>query len=222
MSFSQKERKKNPEILWKDLVEEWMPVVFPPSLPITNFSELPNLIFWGGGGGLEKIQNVLHPTFSFTKKKIVWKIEQLRGGSYNLSNFCKMRKGLTSPTSLKSLTPWSWTEICDIKKGKLDFSRSSTPLLPTLPLVRVLVVPEPIFCLCCPLPMVLLLTHAQPVTVVCKMEAQLEYVYTLHTCYCMFGGDLYANSVLINKNFASELGRKFIKSASLVGQGQIS
>ena len=41
----------------------------------------------------------------------------------------------------------------------------------------------------------------QPPTVVCKMEAQSEYVYTLHTRFCMFGTDLYAQSVLINKNF---------------------
>ena len=33
----------------------------------------------------------------------------------------------------------------------------------------------------------------------------------------MFGTDLYAQSVLINKIFASELSRKFIKSALLVG-----
>ncbi len=50
-----------------------------------------------------------------------------------------------------------------------------------------------------------------------KMEAQLEYVYTLHTCFCMFGADLYAQSVLINKVSASELSRKLIKSALLVG-----
>ncbi len=58
----------------------------------------------------------------------------------------------------------------------------------------------------------------QPLTVVCKMEAQLEYVrYTLHTCFCMFGADLYAKSVLSSKISASELGQKFIKSALLVG-----
>ncbi len=40
---------------------------------------------------------------------------------------------------------------------------------------------------------------------------------TLRTCFCMFGGDLYAQSVLINKISASELRRNFIKSALLVG-----
>ena len=37
------------------------------------------------------------------------------------------------------------------------------------------------------------------------------------TCFCMFGADLYAQSVLVNKISASELTRKFIKSALLVG-----
>ena len=40
---------------------------------------------------------------------------------------------------------------------------------------------------------------------------------TLHTRFCTFGTDLYAQSVLINKIFASELRRKFIKNALLVG-----
>ena len=37
--------------------------------------------------------------------------------------------------------------------------------------------------------------------------------YTLHTRFCTFGADLYAQSVLINEISASELRRKFIKSA---------
>ncbi len=47
--------------------------------------------------------------------------------------------------------------------------------------------------------------QSQPPTVVCKMEAQLEYVYALNTRFCTFGADLYAQSVLINKISASEL-----------------
>ena len=43
-------------------------------------------------------------------------------------------------------------------------------------------------------------------------------MYTLHTLFCMFGADLCAQSVLLNKISASELSRKFIKSALLVGQ----
>ncbi len=42
-------------------------------------------------------------------------------------------------------------------------------------------------------------------------------ICTLHTHFCTFGADLYAQSVLINKASASELRRKFIKSALLVG-----
>ncbi len=49
------------------------------------------------------------------------------------------------------------------------------------------------------------------------MEAQSEYVHMLHTHFCMFGADLYAQPVLINKTSASELSRKFIKSVLLVG-----
>ncbi len=45
------------------------------------------------------------------------------------------------------------------------------------------------------------------------MEAQLEYVAR----FCTFGTDLYAQSVLVNKISASEISRKFIKSALLVG-----
>ncbi len=42
-------------------------------------------------------------------------------------------------------------------------------------------------------------------------------MYTLHTDYCTFGANLYAQSALVNKISASELSREFIKSALLVG-----
>ncbi len=42
-------------------------------------------------------------------------------------------------------------------------------------------------------------------------------MYTLHARFGTFGADLHAQSVIINKNFASELRRKFIESALLVG-----
>ena len=42
-------------------------------------------------------------------------------------------------------------------------------------------------------------------------------MHIAHTSFCTFGANLYAQSVLINKIFASELSRKFIKSALLVG-----
>ncbi len=41
--------------------------------------------------------------------------------------------------------------------------------------------------------------------------------YTLHTHFCTFGTDLYAQSMLINRISASELSQKFIQSALLVG-----
>ncbi len=43
-------------------------------------------------------------------------------------------------------------------------------------------------------------------------------IYTLHARFGTFGADVYAQSVLIDKISASELTRKFIKSALLVGQ----
>ncbi len=42
-------------------------------------------------------------------------------------------------------------------------------------------------------------------------------IRTLHTHFCTFGTDVYAQSVLINKISALELSRKFTKSALLVG-----
>ncbi len=49
------------------------------------------------------------------------------------------------------------------------------------------------------------------------MKAQLECVHIAYTFFCTFGADLYAQSVLINQTFASELSPKFIKSVFLVG-----
>ncbi len=51
------------------------------------------------------------------------------------------------------------------------------------------------------------------------MQTQLEYrIYTLHASFYTFGADFFtAQSVLINKFLASELSRKLIKSALLVG-----
>ncbi len=57
----------------------------------------------------------------------------------------------------------------------------------------------------------------QPPTVACRNGSSVGILYTLHTRLCTFGADLYAQSVLTNKNSASELSRKFIKSALLVG-----
>ena len=54
---------------------------------------------------------------------------------------------------------------------------------------------------------------AQPPTVACKMEAQLGHAHILCTCFCTYGADLYVQSAHSNKISASELGRKFIKSA---------
>ena len=51
------------------------------------------------------------------------------------------------------------------------------------------------------------------------MEAQSESVYTMHACFCMFGTNMHARSVLSNKIFALKLSRKLIKSALLVGWG---
>ncbi len=53
--------------------------------------------------------------------------------------------------------------------------------------------------------------------VVCKIEAQSEYVHPAHTFFARFGADLHAQSVLVNKISASELWRKFTKGALLVG-----
>ena len=55
-----------------------------------------------------------------------------------------------------------------------------------------------------------------------KVGVQNESSVEIYTCcihvYRTFGADYYAQSVLINKISASELSRKFIKSALLVGQ----
>ena len=62
-------------------------------------------------------------------------------------------------------------------------------------------------------------THTtQPAMVVCKMEAQSEYVTRCTHVFARLGTDSHAQSVLIDKISASELRRKFIKSALLVGK----
>ncbi len=50
-----------------------------------------------------------------------------------------------------------------------------------------------------------------------KREAQSEYIHVAHTVFARFGADWHAQAVIISKIFASELRRKFIKSALLVG-----
>ena len=55
-------------------------------------------------------------------------------------------------------------------------------------------------------------------TLVCKIGAQSEYVHVAYTFYAHLAPDLYAQSVVSNKISASELSRKFIKSALLVGR----
>ncbi len=45
--------------------------------------------------------------------------------------------------------------------------------------------------------------------------------YALHACFCMLGADSHAQSVLSNKIPASELRRKFAKSALLVGHASL-
>ena len=59
--------------------------------------------------------------------------------------------------------------------------------------------------------------RSQPATAVCKMGALSEYVHVAYMFFCTFGVDLYDQSVRTKKNSASELSRKFIKSALLVG-----
>ncbi len=49
------------------------------------------------------------------------------------------------------------------------------------------------------------------------MEAELRNAYSLHTRFCMFDTDFYAQSALINKISALELSRKFIESSLSVG-----
>ncbi len=56
----------------------------------------------------------------------------------------------------------------------------------------------------------------QPQAVVCKMEAQLQDI-RMHTRFCTFGADLYAQLAFTNKISASELSRKFTKGPWLVG-----
>ncbi len=58
----------------------------------------------------------------------------------------------------------------------------------------------------------------QPTRMGCKVEAQLEYVHVACMFFARYGADLYAQTVLIKKNSASELRRKLTKSALLVGK----
>ncbi len=58
---------------------------------------------------------------------------------------------------------------------------------------------------------------AQPPTVVCKMEAQLEYTQCIVHVFARLAPICNAQPVLINKISAVELSLKFIKSALLVG-----
>ncbi len=58
---------------------------------------------------------------------------------------------------------------------------------------------------------------AQPPTVACKTETQFEYVTRCIHVFARLVADSFAQSVLSNKISASELSRKFIKSALLVG-----
>ena len=58
----------------------------------------------------------------------------------------------------------------------------------------------------------LFLTTAQPPTMVCKMKAQAQWLHFAHTL-------LQAQLGLVDKISASELSRKFIKTALLVGCG---
>ncbi len=51
----------------------------------------------------------------------------------------------------------------------------------------------------------------------CKIEAQSKHVHVAHKFFARLGTDLHAQSMLSNRISASELGRKFIKSALLVG-----
>ena len=60
--------------------------------------------------------------------------------------------------------------------------------------------------------------HVRPTTNGWYAKWKLGWnMYTLHKCFCTFGTDLYAQSVLINIISASELSRNLIKSALLVG-----
>ncbi len=49
------------------------------------------------------------------------------------------------------------------------------------------------------------------------MEAQSEYVHAARSVFARLGADLHAQSERIDKISASELRRKFIESALLVG-----
>ncbi len=50
------------------------------------------------------------------------------------------------------------------------------------------------------------------------MKAQMECIHIAYMFFCSFDANLYTQSMLINKISASQLSRKFIKSALLVGK----
>ncbi len=58
----------------------------------------------------------------------------------------------------------------------------------------------------------------QPPTVVCKVEAQLEYTRIACTFFACLALTCMLSQCLLNKISASELSRKFIRDALLVGQ----
>ncbi len=60
-------------------------------------------------------------------------------------------------------------------------------------------------------------TSAQPPRVACKVGAQSEHAHVARTFFATFGADLHAPSVIGSEISASELRRKFIESALLVG-----
>ncbi len=64
---------------------------------------------------------------------------------------------------------------------------------------------------------------SQPPTVVCKMESQLKYIRThcIHVFARLTPICTYAQLVIINNISTSELSRKFIKSALLVGVADV-
>ncbi len=62
----------------------------------------------------------------------------------------------------------------------------------------------------------------QPAMVVCKNGSSVGICTHCAHVFCTFGADLRAQSVLIDKNSASELARKFIRSPLLVGSYHIA
>ena len=61
------------------------------------------------------------------------------------------------------------------------------------------------------------ISATQPATTACKVEAQSEYVQVAYTFCARLAPELRARSALGNEISASELRRKLVKSALLVG-----